>query len=70
MVDEYEEDPEIEMTDFDWVTSALAFALIEGITLEELEVVIKEAKNGEEFNAGVEALVDIRMMVNNEQHSF
>lgn len=64
------DEPEIQMTDFDWVTSSLAFALIEGITLEELETVIKESKTGEEFNAGVEALVDIRAMVNNEQHSF
>lgn len=70
MVDNFEEDPEIQMTDFDWVISALAFALIEDITLEELEIVIKESKTGEEFNAGVEALVDMRAMVSNEQHSF
>lgn len=40
-------------TDFDYVTSALAYALVEDLTLEDLEDIITIAKNGKEFDAAV-----------------
>lgn len=66
MLDMNDEEPKIVMTDFDWVTTSLAYALVSGLTLEDLVVVIQEAKNGEEFEAGVVALVDLRDMVSGD----
>jgi hypothetical protein len=50
-------------TDFDWVTGALCYALVEEITLEDLELVVTLAKTGEEFDAGVSATIWLKDIV-------
>lgn len=44
-------------TDFDWVTGALCYAMVEELTLEDLALVVTLATNGEEFDAGVVATI-------------
>ena len=66
MLDMSDKEPELTLTDFDWVTASLAYALVSGLTLEDLEVVIRDAKTGEEFDAGVVALIDLRDMLSGD----
>lgn len=63
MLAEKNDEPDFQLTDFDWVTAALAYALVEEITLEDIEVTVHLAKTGEEFDAGVTALIMLRDLV-------
>ncbi len=68
--DEPEREAELLMTDYDWVTGALAYALIEDIKLEELEFVLSEAKTGEEFDSAVVATIWLKDIVEGNYESF
>lgn len=57
-------------TDFDWVLGALCFALVEELTMEDLEYIIADAKSGEEFDAGVTATIWLKDIVRGDNEIF
>lgn len=54
------------VTDFDYVTGALAYAIVEELTLEDLEDILPMAHTGPEFDAGVVATIWLKELV--EEH--
>lgn len=53
-------DDDRKSTEFVTMVGALSYALISGVTIEELEVLLHEAKNADQFEAGVDALVELK----------
>lgn len=55
-----DDDFNFDLTDFEWVVSALAFAKAEGLTLEDIYPTIELSSDGPEFDAGVTALIRLK----------
>ena len=55
--DDNEHEPGEPVTDFDYVTGALAYAIVEELTLEDLEGILPMAHTGPEFDAAVVATI-------------
>jgi len=49
-----------EPTDFEYITSALAYAHFEGLTLDDIYVTLLTSQNGKEFDAGVCSLIKLK----------
>lgn len=60
MAEEKDNEEEFNLSDFDYVLSALAYANYEGLTLEEFTTTIELAENGEQFDAGIVALIRLK----------
>jgi len=67
--DDFEKELGTPCTDFDWVTGALCYAIVEDLTLEDLEFVIQEAKTGEEFDSGVVGTIWLKDLVREHYES-
>jgi hypothetical protein len=50
-------EPNEPVTDFDYVTGALAYAIVSDILLEDIEDLLTMAGTGPEFSAGVDATI-------------
>lgn len=55
--DDNEREPGEPVTDFDYVTGALAYAIVEELTLDDLESILPMAHTGPEFDAAVVATI-------------
>lgn len=55
-----DDDPDFELNDFEWVVSSLAYAYAEGLTIGDIYPTIEMASNGEEFDAGVVAMIRLK----------
>ena len=58
------------VTDFDYVTGALAYAIVEELTLEDLEDILCMVKNGKEFDAAVVATIWLKDIVKGDYEIF
>lgn len=60
-----DEEPDLELTDFDWIMAALALAYVEDLTLEEIHNIVEmshlgEVTTGEQFDTAVTALIALK----------
>lgn len=58
------------VTDFDYVTAALAYAMVEDLELSDFESILPEITNGKEFDAAVSATIWLYDIVEGNYESF
>lgn len=62
-----QEEPEFTLDDFTYLTSSLAYALYEGLTLEDIYATVHESESAEEFDAGVCAAIRLKEIVSGSE---
>lgn len=55
--------PNEPVSDFDYVASSLAWAIVEDLKLEDLEEILTMAKDGKEFDAAVSGTIWLKNVV-------